>query len=311
MPTKSESMEFVRQFKADLRAAGLTNPSGMAVGELNKAIDKAAAKVGGRVNITWGKLKLKGDASPDEQAAVEKKIKRKQMVAGTYGGSAPVPDRPTLKKDTGKGAPPAKKGPGRPTKSAGGASPKKKAESPKTKGPDIDDEIAALHAASDKIEAGKTKTIAQYRKQPIKAHNLAQRKAYVSEMQKRYKQFTAGRDVLINHMGENKIAKITKNMTPGNSSIEVDFLGKVQRKDLATVYGFADRTAQKGPGSMPKPKGGNIPMGKKFSNPYAYHKKFKASSLDDLMSSRAHLLNPKEWQMEYDRLMANVGKKKK
>ena len=45
MPTKKESMEFVRKFKGALREQGLKSPSTMSSSELNNAIDKAVEKL--------------------------------------------------------------------------------------------------------------------------------------------------------------------------------------------------------------------------------------------------------------------------
>lgn len=102
MPTKKESMEFVRKFKGALREQGLKSPSTMSSSELNNAIDKAVEKLPKSISIEWKKMKLKSEPSPDEQSKVTKAIKKEQFKKGTFGGSAPVPKRDTMKKGSSK-----------------------------------------------------------------------------------------------------------------------------------------------------------------------------------------------------------------
>ncbi len=138
MPTQKESLQFVRENKQALKGGGLyanKAPSNMASGELNAAIDKATGKIGGAIENKWKRMKLKSDASPAEAQAVGKKMKRAQMAAGTLGGSAKVPQRATMKKDTGTG----KKLP-----------PTKKVGRPKKQATTIDGEIANLMKQVDK-----------------------------------------------------------------------------------------------------------------------------------------------------------------
>ena len=100
MPTKKESMSFVRKFKGALREQGLKSPSTMSSGDLQKAIDSAVEKLPKNIGNEWKKLKLISDPSPAEKQTVSKAIKKEQFKKGTYGGSAPVPKRDTMGKDT-------------------------------------------------------------------------------------------------------------------------------------------------------------------------------------------------------------------
>ena len=98
MPTKKESMSFVRKFKGALKDTGLESPSTMSSGELQKALDSAVEKLPKDIANEWKKMKLKSDPSPAEKEKVSKAIKKEQLKKGTMGGSAPVPKRETMKK---------------------------------------------------------------------------------------------------------------------------------------------------------------------------------------------------------------------
>lgn len=98
MPTKKESMSFVRKFKGSLKEAGLKSPSTMSSGDLQKAIDSAVEKLPKNIGNEWKRLKLISDPSPAEKEKVSKAIKKEQFKKGTFGGSAPVPKRETMKK---------------------------------------------------------------------------------------------------------------------------------------------------------------------------------------------------------------------
>lgn len=101
MPTRNESMTFVRKFKGALKEAGLKAPSMMKSGELNSAIDKAVEKLPKDVSNEWKKLKLKSDQSPEQMAKTKTAIKKQQLKAGTLGKSASLPaGRKTMKKDS-------------------------------------------------------------------------------------------------------------------------------------------------------------------------------------------------------------------
>jgi|9_EtaG_2_1085328.scaffolds.fasta_scaffold00298_4 hypothetical protein len=100
MPTKTVSLEFVRKHKQLLKDAGLKSPSTMSSGELNSAIDKIIDKMKGPVATEWKRLKLKTEPSPDEKEKLSKALKKEQLKKGTIGGSAPVPKRDTMGKDS-------------------------------------------------------------------------------------------------------------------------------------------------------------------------------------------------------------------
>lgn len=100
MPTQKESMEFVRKYKKALKEAGLKSPSTMSSGALNTAIDKAVEKLPTNISNEWKKMKLKSEPAPQEMEKTKKAIKKQQLKKGTLGGSAPVPERKTMKKDS-------------------------------------------------------------------------------------------------------------------------------------------------------------------------------------------------------------------
>jgi len=92
MPTKKESMEFVRKFKGALKEQGLKSPSTMSTGDLNKAIDTAVEKLPPSISKEWKKMKLKSDISPEDAVKIKKAMQKKQLKEGTLGGSAPIPN---------------------------------------------------------------------------------------------------------------------------------------------------------------------------------------------------------------------------
>jgi len=101
MPTKSQSMEFVKGYKG---ALGIKAPSSMSVSELNKAIDKSVSKKGFPPAIAnkWKKMKLIHDSSPEEMAEFMKSLKKTQLMKGTLG--KPVVPPKELFKDKQKKA---------------------------------------------------------------------------------------------------------------------------------------------------------------------------------------------------------------
>ena len=251
MPTRNQSLEFVRKHKQLLRDAGLKNPSKLSSPELNRAIEKAIDTKGfpKEVRTEFLKMKLKHDQSPEGAQNLKKQLAKKELITGKAGGTTGYKE--TMKKDSVKATPvPLQKaGPGRPKKDA-----------------KLDAEIEALHKMSDKIQASKGFSVESYRKKPIKDHSIEARKEYVNVMRSKYKEFTKGKKVLVNHLGKNVVATIVKDMTPGNSSIEINWNGKVQRKDLATIYGFAKGgTKEDEVRPAEKAKGANTKVVKTFS----------------------------------------------
>jgi len=91
MPTKKESMTFVRKFKGALKEAGLKSPSTMSSGELQKSIDSAVEKLPKDVSNEWKRMKLKSDISPEDADKLSKTMKKEQLKKGTLGKSAPIP----------------------------------------------------------------------------------------------------------------------------------------------------------------------------------------------------------------------------
>ncbi len=89
MPTKSQSLEFVRANKKEL---GI-KVSGLSVSQLNSAIDRAVEKkdVSKDTANKWKRMKLISDKTPQEMEAFMKTLKKKQLKEGTLGKSAPVP----------------------------------------------------------------------------------------------------------------------------------------------------------------------------------------------------------------------------
>ena len=91
MPTKKQTIEFINGYKGAFKTAGLSAPSSMSVGEVNKAVDKAVEKMPKEIANKWKKMKLISDTSPEEiQGLLKdiKKIKAKKMLMS--GGDAPV-----------------------------------------------------------------------------------------------------------------------------------------------------------------------------------------------------------------------------
>tara|TARA_R100000388_G_C7244122_1_gene163631 strand:- start:4347 stop:4694 length:348 start_codon:yes stop_codon:yes gene_type:complete len=98
MPTKKESMEFVKKFKGALKDAGLKSPSTMSSSALEKAIDSAVEKLPKNIQNEWKKVRLTKDMmSPVETEAVKKSMKKEQLKKGTMGEKAVVV-RNTMKK---------------------------------------------------------------------------------------------------------------------------------------------------------------------------------------------------------------------
>ena len=99
MPTKKESMEFVRKFKGALKNAGLKSPSTMSSSALEKALDSAVSKLPKNIQNEWKKVRLKKDImTPSQTEETKKSVKKDQLKKGTMGGSAPLPVRNTMKK---------------------------------------------------------------------------------------------------------------------------------------------------------------------------------------------------------------------
>tara|TARA_Y100001963_G_scaffold121274_1_gene169678 strand:+ start:186 stop:512 length:327 start_codon:yes stop_codon:yes gene_type:complete len=101
MPTRNESMEFVRKHKKVLREAGLKAPSTMKSGDLNQAIDKAVEKTSKSIANEWKKMKLIKDSSPMKQASTLKSLKREALKKGKpMGQGVDLSKRQTMKKDS-------------------------------------------------------------------------------------------------------------------------------------------------------------------------------------------------------------------
>tara|TARA_R110001592_G_scaffold2174_2_gene13278 strand:+ start:188 stop:745 length:558 start_codon:yes stop_codon:yes gene_type:complete len=91
MPTKKQTIEFINGYKGAFKTAGLSAPSSMSVGEVNKAVDKAVEKMPKEIANKWKKMKLISDTSPEEIQGLLKDIKKskaKKMLMS--GGDAPV-----------------------------------------------------------------------------------------------------------------------------------------------------------------------------------------------------------------------------
>ena len=91
MPTKKQTIEFINGYKGAFKTAGLSAPSSMSVGEVNKAVDKAVEKMPKEIANKWKKMKLISDNSPEEIQDFLKDIKKnkaKKMLMS--GGDAPV-----------------------------------------------------------------------------------------------------------------------------------------------------------------------------------------------------------------------------
>jgi hypothetical protein len=111
MPTKKESMEFVRKFKGALKDAGLKSPSSMSSSVLEKAIDDAVSKLPNNIQNEWKRMRLTKDRmTPEQTSAIQKTMKKEQLKRGTIGEKAVVV-RNTMKKGSRKkqGIEPVKK----------------------------------------------------------------------------------------------------------------------------------------------------------------------------------------------------------
>ena len=83
-------------------------------------------------------------------------------------------------------------------------------------------------------------SIAQYRQKPISQHDAQARRKYQADLKRLHgDKMKKGTKVLVNLRGKNVPAVITKDLTPQNTSVEIEINGKTMRKDLATIYGVA------------------------------------------------------------------------
>ena len=117
MPTKKNTLEFIKAYKG---ALNIKAPTSKSVSELNKAVDKAVEKVPKEIANKWKRMKLIEDKSPSEMADFMRQLKRQQIKEGTIGKSAPVP---------------------------------KVARDKKKQATNIDEEISNLMKASERVEA--------------------------------------------------------------------------------------------------------------------------------------------------------------
>ena len=88
MPTKKNTLEFIKAYKG---ALNIKAPTSKSVSELNKAVDKAVEKVPKEIANKWKRMKLIEDKSPAEMEDFMKQLRKKQLKEGTLGKSAPVP----------------------------------------------------------------------------------------------------------------------------------------------------------------------------------------------------------------------------
>jgi len=72
MPTKKETIEFIKVNKPLFKSAGLTAPSGMNVRELNKEVDKVVEKMPKKISDNWKKMKMLTDGTPQSVAVMKK-----------------------------------------------------------------------------------------------------------------------------------------------------------------------------------------------------------------------------------------------
>ena len=93
MPTKKQTLEFIRGYTGGLETAGMNtnNLQRRKVGELNASVTKAVKTKGFPKSIRnrWLKMVLKHDASPEEVAEFSKSLKRKALISGGDAPSGP------------------------------------------------------------------------------------------------------------------------------------------------------------------------------------------------------------------------------
>ncbi len=97
-------------------------------------------------------------------------------------------------------------------------------------------------------------SISEYRKKPIKDHDIPARKKYIDELKKASgDKMKKGVKVLVNLRGKNIEATILEDLKPSNTSVKINLDGKEMRKDLATIYGVeGEESAPKVVGGVPE-----------------------------------------------------------
>jgi len=97
-------------------------------------------------------------------------------------------------------------------------------------------------------------SISEYRKKPIKDHDIPARKKYIDELKKASgDKMKKGVKVLVNLRGKNIEATVLEDLKPSNTSVKINLDGKEMRKDLATIYGVeGEESAPKVVGGVPE-----------------------------------------------------------